>query len=166
MDCSNCLLVFLRPCCWCVFSVVKHQIGSFSAPISIMAFTAQPSAERIEREITYQEYNKPKGVVIHFLGHGFISRPCCALCAFDIMVFMMRVTGEHVYSSHYCWWICWFYWHGMIGVIFMSLSPVRPLSAAVLKDFLSEIFESISLPPAAPDWLAHFLHSYREKRYI
>lgn len=120
------------PCCWCVFSVVKHQIGSFSAPISVMAFTARPSATRTESEITHQEYNKPKGRSYPFPGHGFISCPYWALCAFDIMVFLLRVTGEHVYSSHYRWWICWFYWHGMIGTIFMSLSPMRSLSASAL----------------------------------
>lgn len=79
-------------CCWCVFSVFKRQIVSFSAPISVMAFTARPSAERIESEITHQEYNKPKGRSYPFPGARVYLLPL--LCIMHIWHNGFSVEGD------------------------------------------------------------------------
>ncbi len=68
-------------------------------------------------------------VVMHFLGHEFISCPCYALCAFDVMFFLMRMTARHMCSFHYCRWMRWSYQPEMIGtavIIFISLSLTSP----------------------------------------
>lgn len=122
-------------------------------------------------------------VVIHFLEDKFISCPCCALCAFDVMYFLTRTTGRHESG---------FPLPPMDG---HPPPPPRPevigtalvivISSALsfilfqqrcfwggrgLWDFLSEILESVLLPPSppspltAPDWLAHFLCSYSKKK--
>lgn len=39
--------------------------------------------------------NNTQDVDIHFLEDKFMSCPCCALCAFDVMYFLTRTTARH-----------------------------------------------------------------------